>query len=114
MLQVSALNTIIHKWVAPEKVVEKFSFNKLKIEKVKFCTQSPPKIFCITAFNVGLCLASFWTFRLFLQLVIFTVSNLVASEKKWVHFSQKKLVLINLNEIFPFKICCNFSYENLF
>ena len=34
--------------------------------------------------------------------------------KKRVHFTRKKLLLINLNAIFPFKICCNFSYENLF
>ena len=34
--------------------------------------------------------------------------------KKRAYFSREKLVLINLNAIFPFKICCNFSYKNLF
>ena len=38
--------------------VEKFSFSELKIENVKFVTQSPTKIFCIGVFNVGGCLAS--------------------------------------------------------
>ena len=32
MLPVSALNTIVHYYVAPKKVVEKFSFHELKIE----------------------------------------------------------------------------------
>ena len=52
----------------PKKVVEKFSFNELKIEKVKFFTQGPTKIFCINVFNVGGCLASCLTFRPFLML----------------------------------------------
>ena len=39
-------------------VVEKFSFSKLKIEKIFFFTQSPTKIFCIRVFKVGGCLAS--------------------------------------------------------
>ena len=51
MLPVSALNTIgtqlgCH---VPKKVVEKFSFSELKIEKVKFFTQSPvPTFFALT------------------------------------------------------------------
>ena len=52
----------------PKKVVEKFSFNELKIEKVKFFTQSPIEFFCINVFNVGGCLASCLTFRPFLTL----------------------------------------------
>ena len=51
-----------------KKVVEKLSFNELKIEKVKFFRQSPTKIFCIHVFNVGGCLASCLTFRPFLML----------------------------------------------
>ena len=41
---------------------------KVKVEKVKFFTQSPTKIFCIDGFNVGVCLASYLTFRPFLTL----------------------------------------------
>ena len=54
----------------PKKVVEKFRFSKLKIEKVKFFTQSPiRKVFAlINVFNVGGCLASCLTFRPFLKL----------------------------------------------
>ena len=37
----------------PKTVVEKFSFIELKIEKVKFFTESPTQIFCISVFNVG-------------------------------------------------------------
>ena len=33
--------------------------------------------------------------------------------KKRVYFSRKKLLLINLNAVFPLKICFNFSYEIL-
>ena len=49
-------------------VVEKSSFSKLKIEKVKFFTQSPTKVFCISVINVGGCLANCLTFRPFLTL----------------------------------------------
>ena len=50
-----------------KKIVEKFSFSKLKIEKVNFFTQSPiTKVFCINVFNVGSYLASCLTFRPFL------------------------------------------------
>ena len=49
-----------------KKVVGKFSFNELKIEKVKFFTQSPTKIVCINIFNVGGCLKICLTFRPFL------------------------------------------------
>ena len=49
-------------------VVEKFSFSELKIEKVKFFTQSLTKIFYTRVFNVGRCLASCLTFRPFLTL----------------------------------------------
>ena len=54
----------------PKKVVEKFRFSKLKIEKVRFFTQSPiRKVFAlINVFNVGGCLASCLTFRPFLKL----------------------------------------------
>ena len=44
--------------------MEKFSFSELKIEKVTLFTQSPTKMFCISLFNFGECLAScltlFW------------------------------------------------------
>ena len=43
-------------------VVDKFSFSELKIEKVKFFTQSPTKIFCSSVFNVGGCLEGCLTF----------------------------------------------------
>ena len=43
-----------------KKVVEKFSFSELKIEKVKF---SNTKIFCINVFNVGGCVVSCLPFR---------------------------------------------------
>ena len=68
MLPVSALNTIVHNQVVTKEVVEKFSFNELKVEKVQFFTQSPTKIFYINVFNVGGCLASCLTFRPFLTL----------------------------------------------
>ena len=58
----------VHNYVVPKTVVEKFSFSELKIEKVKFFTQSPTKIFCISVFNVEGCLASCLTFRPFLTL----------------------------------------------
>ena len=68
MLPVSALNTIVYNLVVPKKVVEKFGFNELKIEKVKFLSQCPTKIFCIKVFIVGGCLAGCLTFRPFLVL----------------------------------------------
>ena len=40
LLPVSALNTAVHNEVVPKKVVEKFNFSELKIEEVKFFTQS--------------------------------------------------------------------------
>ena len=66
MLAVSSLNTIVHN--CAKKVMKKFSFSELKIEKVTFFTQSLTKIFCINVFNVGGCLASCLTCRLFLTL----------------------------------------------
>ena len=48
--------------------MEKFSFSELEIEKVKLFTQSSTKIFGISVFNVGGCLASYLTFRPFLTL----------------------------------------------
>ena len=51
-----------------EIFVEKFSFSELKIEKIKFFTQSPTKIFCVSVFNIRGCLASCSTFRPFLTL----------------------------------------------
>ena len=70
MLPVSALNTIGKQLGChvPKKAVKNFSFSKLKIENVKFFTQSPTKIFWINVFNVGGCLASCLTFRPFLRL----------------------------------------------
>ena len=68
MLPVSALNIIVHNEVVPKNVLEKFSFSELKIEKVKFFTQSPTKVFCINVSNIGGCLASCLTFRPFLTL----------------------------------------------
>ena len=62
LLPVSALNTVEYNYIAAKTVVEKFSFSKLKIEKVKFFTQSPIKIFCISIFNVEGGLASFRPF----------------------------------------------------
>ena len=29
-----------------------------------------------------------------------------------IYFSRKKMLLTNLDAIFPEKICCNFSYKN--
>ena len=40
LLPVSALNAVLHNQVVLKTVVLKFSFSKLKIEKVKFFTQS--------------------------------------------------------------------------
>ena len=47
-LPVSALNAILRNQLVPKKYVEKFSFNELKIEKVKCFTESPTKIFSLT------------------------------------------------------------------
>ena len=41
----------------PKKVVEKFNFSEIKIENVKFFTQSTTKVF-INIFIIGGCLAS--------------------------------------------------------
>ena len=68
MFPVSALNTTVHYQVVPKTIVEKFSFSELKIEKGKYFTQSLTQIFCISVFNVGVCLASCITFRPFLTL----------------------------------------------
>ena len=67
-LPVSALNTIVHNSVGLKVVVEKFNFSELKIEKVKFFTQSLTRIFCTSDFKVRSCLASSLTFRSFLTL----------------------------------------------
>ena len=67
MFPVCALNTIVYRQLScAKKVVEKFRFNKLKMEKVILFTQSPSKIFCMNVFNVGGCLASYLFFRPFL------------------------------------------------
>ena len=50
---------------AAKTVWEKFSFSKLKIEKVAFFTHSPTKIFCIRVFNIEGYFASCLTFRPF-------------------------------------------------
>ena len=68
MLPVSALNITVHNYVVPKKVVLKFGFGELKIEKVKLIAQIPIKICCFNAFNVGVWLASCSTFRPFLTL----------------------------------------------
>ena len=67
MLPASALNTIAHNSVVRKTVFQKFSFSELKIEKVKFFTKSPSKIFCIRIFKVGGCLASCLIFKPFLM-----------------------------------------------
>ena len=64
MLPVSALSTQLS--CAKKNLVEENSFNELKIEKVKFFTQSPTKIFRSNVFNDGDWLASFLFFRPFL------------------------------------------------
>ena len=38
-------------------------FSELKMEKIKFFTQSPPKIFCINILDTEGCLVSCLTFR---------------------------------------------------
>ena len=43
-------------------------FNELNIEKVKFFTQSPTKIFALAFLNIGGCLAYCLIFRKFLTL----------------------------------------------
>ena len=53
---------------AKKKVVEKFGFGELKIEKVKLFTQIPTKICCNNFFNVGDQLSSCLIFRPFLTL----------------------------------------------
>ena len=63
----------------PKRVVEKFSFNGLKIESVRFFIQSPTKSFYISVFSVRGCLAGCLTFRPFLTL---DLSNLVAYKKR--------------------------------
>ena len=65
LLPVSALNTIVYDLVLPKTVMEKFSFKKLKIEKVIFFTQSPTSI---SILNFGSCLANCLSFRPFLML----------------------------------------------
>ena len=52
----------------PKTVVEKFSFSKLKTEKINFFTKNSTKIICSSVFNVGGCLASCLIFRPFLTL----------------------------------------------
>ena len=52
----------------PKTVGEKWSFNELKIEKVKLFSQGLAKFYCISVFNVGGCLASCLTFRPFFTL----------------------------------------------
>ena len=88
-----------------KKVVGKFCFNELKIEKVKFFTQSPTKIVCINIFNVGSGLKFCLTFRPSVTWLLM---------KKRVYFSHENLLLINLNAIFPFEICCNIGYKFFF
>ena len=43
--------------------MEKLGFSELKIEKVKFFSQNPTQILCISVFNFGGCLSNFLTFR---------------------------------------------------
>ena len=47
---------------------EKFSFSKLKLEKVNLFNQSLTNFYCISIFNVGGCLVSCLTFRPLLTL----------------------------------------------
>ena len=51
-----------------KKVAKKFSFSKLKLKKENFLLWVQYQIFSINAFNVGGCLASCSTFRLFLKI----------------------------------------------
>ena len=67
MLPVSTLNTT-HNKAMSKTVVEKFSFSKLKTEKVNIFTQSLTKIICSSVFSIGVCLASCLIFRPFLRL----------------------------------------------
>ena len=62
MLPVFTLNNIVHNYVVPKVVVEKFVFSVLKIEL------SLTKFSCISVFNVEGCLASCLTFKPFLTL----------------------------------------------
>ena len=107
MLPVSALSTQLS--CAKKKVVEENSFNELKTEKVKFFTQIPTKIFCSNVFHDADFSASFLFFWTILNVRLLLTWLPI---KKRVCFSRKKLVLINA--ILPFKVCCNFSYKNLF
>ena len=52
----------------PKTVEKKFSFSELKIDKAKIFTHRPTKIFCVSALNIGGCLASCLTFKPFLTL----------------------------------------------
>ena len=67
LLPVSTLNTTHNKAVS-KTVLEKFSFSKLKTEKVNIFTQSLTKIICSSVFSIGVCLASCLIFRPFLRL----------------------------------------------
>ena len=69
----------------PKTVVEKFSFSELKIQKVKLLTHNLTKFYCIFIFNVGGCLASYLTFRLFVKL------DLVAYKKKNVYSKKERI-----------------------
>ena len=51
LLPVSALNIIVHNIVVLKTVEEKFSFSEFKIDKAKFFTQSPTKVYCISLFS---------------------------------------------------------------
>ena len=69
----------------PKAVLEKFNFNEIKIEKVKFFTQNPTKIPCISIFNSGGCLASCLTFRPFLFNVKPLATSLLIKKRVYIH-----------------------------
>ena len=56
MLLVSTLNTIVHNWVLPKTVVDKFSFNGVKLFTDYLLSLTT--FLCSSVFKVGGCLAS--------------------------------------------------------
>ena len=88
----------LHHEVVPKTVVETICFSELKIEKVKLFTQSSTKIFRISVFNVGSCLASCLTFRPFLTLdpqqLGCLLKERVCNDKKsgcWLFFKKRPI-----------------------
>ena len=84
----------------PKIVVEKFSFSELKIDKVKFFTQSPTKSFCIGIFNVWGCLASYLIFRPFLRMHKFSTVLETSNKSVWSNFFWHVKVWVYSENIF--------------